>query len=1057
MVCFGKDATTLNLFAENQRTPPSRAISLWRVLLILCATFTVFGGDESSNVALAQITTPPANPNALIRVAAFQADRWQQGQYEVLHLRGRCEILQDAIFARSDEAVIWIDRARPSSGDPDKVMCYLEGDVVVDFAYDGRPHASTGRPAQSIVSETWFGRFYSTGGVRVEIATVRPEPRVKPAIYERGLRAMNPQRTNSVQPAQFTTTQPAEPVAQPSPLGNLRRVQVRPRGSGTNGFNFHPVRSANPNEQIWVVGGGVRVNIEADVPVDRETRSALGGNLGDVVILCDQAVIWSGKLDELQLNRDSLQRGDTPLEIYMEGNIVFAQGERVIYAQRMYYNVPGKFGIILNAEMLTPVPNYEGLLRIKSDVLQQLDEQNFMAYNAALTSSRLGVPRYWFQSENVSIRHEQEPLNDPFTGQPQTDPITGAPVVDHRLLATSRNNFTYVGGLPVFYWPVIATDLTRATYYLNKIEAKSDSVFGTQILTDWDVYQLLGIRNQPEGTDWSVTFDYLSERGFAAGSGFRYSREGLLGIPGDVDGFIDAWGIDEHGRDNLGRDRRALFPEEDLRGRILARHRHELGADWLLTGEFGLISDRNFLEQYYEREWDEWKDQTTGVELKRQSGNTSLSITADVRLNDFFTQTERLPQLDHYVLGQSLFFDRVTWHAHSHVGFLRMRAADVPSPINPSEVAIFNPLPWEADLEGVRAGTRHELDLPINAGPFKIVPYVLGDLTYWQQDVMSRDMLRVYGQAGVRASMPLWRADPTVQDTLFNLNGLAHKVVVDAEFFWADASQNLDRLPLYDPLDDDAQEAFRRRIPDQTFFGAPFRADRVPTRYDERFYARRTGLQSWVTSPSAEIADDLMVTRLGVRQRWQTKRGTPGQERIIDWIVFDVEGFFYPRPLRDNFGADVGLVDYEFRWHIGDRLALLSDGFYDFFGQGMRSTSLGAFLTRPGVGNLYLGFRTIEGPISSNVLSGSLGYRMSDKWLMTAGSSVDFAATGNIGQHFSFVHIGESFLTQIGFSADVSRGNIGVRLAIEPRFLPQSRLGQVGGVQIPPAGAFGFE
>ena len=57
----------------------------------------------------------------------------------------------------------------------------------------------------------------------------------------------------------------------------------------------------------------------------------------------------------------------TPLEIYMEGNIVFRQGERVIYADRMYYNVPNHTGTILNAEMLTPVKNYEGLLRLKSD------------------------------------------------------------------------------------------------------------------------------------------------------------------------------------------------------------------------------------------------------------------------------------------------------------------------------------------------------------------------------------------------------------------------------------------------------------------------------------------------------------------------------------------------------------------------------------------------------------------------------------------------------------------------------------------------------------------
>ena len=35
--------------------------------------------------------------------------------------------------------------------------------------------------------------------------------------------------------------------------------------------------------------------------------------------------------------------------------------------------------------------------------------------------------------------------------------------------------------------------------------------------------------------------------------------------------------------------------------------------------------------------------------------------------------------------------------------------------------------------------------------------------------------------------------------------------------------------------------------------------------------------------------------------------------------------------------------------------------------------------------------------------------------------------------------------------------NEGATFGIEPRFLPNARLGRVGGVQIPPAGALGLE
>jgi hypothetical protein len=44
-----------------------------------------------------------------------------------------------------------------------------------------------------------------------------------------------------------------------------------------------------------------------------------------------------------------------------------------------------------------------------------------------------------------------------------------------------------------------------------------------------------------------------------------------------------------------------------------------------------------------------------------------------------------------------------------------------------------------------------------------------------------------------------------------------------------------------------------------------------------------------------------------------------------------------------------------------------------------------------------------------------------------------------------------------GFTVDPIRNNFGVTFALEPRFLPQNRLGNVGGAQIPPAGTFGLE
>ena len=94
------------------------------------------------------------------------------------------------------------------------------------------------------------------------------------------------------------------------------------------------------------------------------------------------------------------------------------------------------------------------------------------------------------------------------------------------------------------------------------------------------------------------------------------------------------------------------------------------------------------------------------------------------------------------------------------------------------------------------------------------------------------------------------------------------------------------------------------------------------------------------------------------------------------------------RPLQEQSAELAQLVERAFA--KGDRFTVLSDGFYDFFGSGLKLTTFGATLTKPQIGMLYAGVRNISGPIDSTVLASSLTYRMSDKWLTTVGTSFDF-------------------------------------------------------------------
>lgn len=886
------------------------------------------------------------------------------------------------------------------------------------------------------------------GGVTIDPGTVIPAP--APPATAPVINGAAPFNPNATVPGPISAppplinganTQPFGPSAPTSGTralnGPLSAKSITVRGRSSTPPQVRLSQRPDRGDSVAEITRGVYIHI-ADSAYTAADGSVM--ELGSIDIETDRAIIWMPNLSALDLSSGAADLSGQQIELYLEGNIVFRQGQRVIFAERMYYNVSQEYGMILSAEVLTPIPEYQGLLRLKADVLQQRNRQNFLAYDAALTSSRLGVPRYWLQAQRIELEDRRQDDSGLLSGMP------GFNDNKTEMMASTRNNFVYVDSIPLLYWPVMTTNLARPNFYLTGVKVKSDDIFGTQAMLNWDLYQVLGI-NGADGTEWTLSTDYFSERGFALGTNFNYDLPQLL-APGRAVGEIDFWGIDDGGLDTLGSDRIGMTPEEDKRGRLMLRHKHLLNPDTEFWAEVGYISDRNFLEQYLEQSWDQDKDYSTALRLRRYNSNQMFDIWGQARVNDFFTETEWLPRLDHYWLGQPV-LDRMTWYAHSFVGYAKQQAASTPT--DPQDSAKFALRPWETDSEGLVAVTRQELSFPFDAGPVKLNPYISGEAGFWKEDVTQDDVSRLTGQAGVRTSLPMWQLYPNTQSRLFDVRGIAHKVILESDFFYADSSENIDRFPLYNPIDDNSQEHFRRRLIFNTFAGT------LPDQFDERSYTLRNGLQRWVSASGNEVADDQMQWRFGIDQRWQTKRGLPGRERIVDLVEFDVDAIVFMNPDRDNFGQEVGAINYDFRYHVGDRLTLLSDGYFDTFTDGLKAYSLGAQISRIGRGELYVGAMQLSGPIDSTILTATVNYRLNEKWIVTGGTTFDFGEVGNVGQTLAFTRIGESFLIRMGINVDSGRDNVGFQFNIEPRFLPAKKLGSLAGELIPPANAFGLE
>ncbi|WP_404310476.1 LPS-assembly protein LptD [Neorhodopirellula lusitana] len=816
--------------------------------------------------------------------------------------------------------------------------------------------------------------------------------------------------------------------------GGSRSVELLSRGA-SQPAQFETINRVESNETIVIARGGVTVLVR-DITV--QAPDGITFDLGTVSVSADRIVAWLPTLGDILTGAADASNAEG--EMYLEGDIVFRQGDRIIYAESMYYNVTREVGVVLDAEAITSIPEYQGTVRVKAEQMRQIARDNYVATNAAVTSSRMGVPRYWLQSQQLQLTQRPVAKLDPFTGQA---------VADTEPYVSSGGNFVYMAGVPVLYWPRFTTPLRKPTFYLTGADVKSDSIFGTQVLLEWDLFQLLGLANTPDGVESILLTDYLSDRGPAIGSRTTYDMPSLFGFSGPVKGEYDSYLIDDSGLDVLGSGRRDLQPEETLRGRTTLRHRHHLSSDWEFIAELGYLSDRNFLEQYFEQDWDSDPDATTGLRLRRYAGSQLFDLNFNIQINDFYQETENLPSLNHHALGGSLLGDRLTWSMKNEVGYARLNPADTPD--DPVIAAVTAVLPGEVEREGIVAGTRQEISMPLQAGPVKVVPFAIGEASHYGEDINGQDLTRLWGGGGIRANLPLSRFDQTIQSSLLNVRGLAHKIDLSAEYFYADSDTNYEQLPYYDPLDDNAQEEFRRFFTFDTFGGL------LPDQYDPRNYALRQGIQRFVTSPSSTIADDTQQLRLGMKHRFQTKRGLPGRERIVDLFRFDMETILYPDEARDNFGESLGPTIFDAQYNLGDRVTLLSDGYLDFFDDGLRSLSAGIRTSRPGLGDFYVGLLSLEGPISSTVLRTSLDHRLNEKWIVSAGNTYDFGEAGNVGQSFGLTRIGESFLVQIGAKVDSGRDNTSFGFMVEPRFLSLGKLGSLGGQMIPPPGVEGIE
>jgi hypothetical protein len=898
------------------------------------------------------------------------------------------------------------------------------------------------------------------------------------------------------------------PKPEPGPPGAIlpfsQRVwSIAPRNNPE--FKIERLPS-DDGSATFVIRGGV--NIVSD---DRKN--------GTVDIDADEAVIWTQRDDKSGTpnpENKTVQDERTRLEVYLRGNVIFRQDkrevagsgdQRVFKTDELYYDFRTERAVALNGEMNFFAPGLLSPIRTISPEFNQFRPPTpdpktgrivpgptvIRAEVPSTTGSRFPNPGYKFDSWSVDITQIIEPLRDPDTGQLVDSPRDPNARQDKVWRIDARQNFFFIGPVPVFYWPHIVMDSDDLDPPLRNIAFRSGNYFGQQVLFDLNAFKILGIKRPNFIDQWNWDVDYLSYRGVGLGSELGwYGRDVIRDIldpyrkpsRDDADlpyfGYFDIWGIRDGGRDVLGtgpaivtngppgagkaRFQRSSVPAfQQFRGRLTFRHMQSLlgddatdDEDRRLQLEVGYSSDRYFLEEYYKRLFDSGLDQSTLAYYIRTKENRAFTVLTEANLMNWQTDTQWLPRLDYYRLGDSFFDGLFTYSQHSGADYANTHTA---SEVNNPNIFAFMPFDPVSNTFGpFRTGriyTAHEVDLPINLNVIRFVPYAQGELVGWDNQLGGQQVGRAWGAVGARANVMAWRAYHGIDSELLNVHDLNHKINFDVDYRTAYSNVPLNRLGVQDDLDDNTYESTRRYFALTNYVGGL-----LPIQYDPRFLTLRRTLSP--IAGSIDIQDSIQTVRMGVHQRLQTKRGPEGRRRVIDYMVFDVTTTYFPNSRRDNFGKPFGQNMYNYEWYIGDRTSIVSSGWFESFpitGQpilistprrtndpfDLKVVNAGLSINRPPRGNIYIAYSIINtGPITTSALNFTYGYWLSPKWFSTFSTVYDFGNQILLGSNVAITRIGADFLTSVGLAVDPQRNNFTFNFELTPRFSPSVRFGSAG-------------
>ncbi len=567
-----------------------------------------------------------------------------------------------------------------------------------------------------------------------------------------------------------------------------------------------------------------------------------------VLIGIGSVVIWQGGD---RLYADYVEFHTETQEAFARGNVWFQGEDRNWRGEQITYNFKtqqGDFGEFLAARD----PWF-----VTAEQSERISDEEFLLKRAAVTTCEGDSPEFVIRSKQARVH------------------VDGPTV-------RAKHAVTYLYGIPIFYTPYFKRNLSEPTNI--ELVPGYSSKMGAYILFGYKYPVAPHVRA-------TTRLDYRSKRGFGYGQDFKW-RVPDNSVRGNFRSYYTS--DDKPIQGTRQKEERPGLVDSD-RYRVGLSHVQMFTPRDYLILEGDYLSDPFVLEDFFDSEFRRKIQPENRASLTHRGDNFTAGLLFNYRLNDFYENVNRLPELSLDISRQPILDSPFYYESQSTASYLEK---------------VFPEDSTREEYDAFRVDTRHRIFYPTkHFGFLNIIPDVGYRATYYSN---TRSVSTVTEEVPVLGEPAAEGEEPPV-------------IGVSNQVTRIESEEGADLRNIYEFGLETSFKAFKVIHEEPIYLGEGLR--HVVEPYARYSIVPRPNLEP-SDLPQFDEVDQLdkeHQIRFGVRNKLQTKRGN----RVHDMIDLNTYTIYYIDPEEDQNDFDDFFFDARLR--LARWLQIDFDGGYDWY------------------------------------------------------------------------------------------------------------------------------